>query len=557
MMASGMASGSAVERGREAFSRRRWGDAYRDLSAADREASLDPADLERLGMAAQLIGNDSESAELLTRLHQECLARGDACHAARAAVWLALRLLLEGKTAPSAGWVARARRLLEENPGDCVERGYVLLPDALRSAFEGDAETSRSRFTEIANIGERFRDPELMAMGRLGIGRALVRLGEVARGMALLDEVMVAVTADELSPVTVGEVYCAVLDACQETFDLRRAQEWTASLERWCAAQPDLAPYRGQCMVRRAELLQLHGEWGDAVEEASRACERLSRPPGHPATGAAFYQRAELHRLRGEFAEAEECYREASRWGRDPQPGLALLRLAQGRTDSAVAAIRRVLDEAKAPRVRAPALAAGVEIFLAAGDISAAREAAAELMDIARSIDAPLLHALATHASGAVLLEEGQARIALAALREATAAWRELDAPYQAARARWLMGLAHRKLGDEDTAAFELDAARQALAELGAAAEPERRKTAVSAESRGNSPLTAREIEVLRLVATGRTNRAIADGLGISQKTVARHLSNIFTKLGLTSRAAATGYAYQHDLVPGLSDRPT
>jgi DNA-binding NarL/FixJ family response regulator len=310
-------------------------------------------------------------------------------------------------------------------------------------------------------------------------------------------------------------------------------------------------------MVRRAELLQLHGEWGDAVEEASRACERLSRPPGHPATGAAFYQRAELHRLRGEFSEAEECYREASRWGRDPQPGLALLRLAQGRTDSAAATIRRVLDEPKAPRVRAPALAAGVEIFLAAGDISAAREAAAELMDIARSIDAPLLHALATHASGAVLLEEGQTRVALAALREATAAWRELDAPYQAARARWLLGMAHQRLGDEDTAALELDAARQALAELGAAAEPEQRKTAVSAESRTDSPLTAREIEVLRLVATGRTNRAIADGLGISEKTVARHLSNIFTKLGLTSRAAATAYAYQHDLVPGLTDRPT
>jgi DNA-binding NarL/FixJ family response regulator len=529
-----------------------WGNAYRELSAADHDAPLDPADLERLGIAAQLMGNDAESSELLARLHRECLARGDPLHAARAAVWMAMRLLLQGKTAPSGGWVARARRLLEDHSGDCVEQGYVLLPDALRAAFERDAETSRARFTEILSIGERFRDPELMALGRLGQGRALIRLGEIARGMALLDEVMVAVTADDVSPVTVGEVYCAVLDACQETFDLRRAQEWTAALERWCADQPDLVPYRGQCMVRRAELLQLHGDWRDAVDEASRACERLSRPPAHPATGAAFYQRAEVHRLRGEFTEAEEIYREVSRWGRDPQPGLALLRLAQGRTETAAAAIRRVLDEAKDLRARAPALAASGEILLAVGDINGARAAAEELNGIAKTIDAPLLHALAAHASGAVLLAEGQPRAALTALHQASVAWRALDAPYQEARARLLIGLAHRALGDEDTAALEVDAAHQALIGLGAAViELHPLGIPSPAGTRVASRLTAREIQVLRLVATGRTNRAIAQSLGISEKTVARHLSNIFTKLGLTSRSAATAYAYQHNLLPG------
>jgi DNA-binding NarL/FixJ family response regulator len=533
---------SALERGRESFGRRMWGDAYRALSDADRETPLEPQDLERLGMAAQLLGNNAESTELLARLHSELVARGDAAYAARAAVWMAIRLLFEGKSAPSSGWVSRARRLLEEHPGDCVERGYVILPDALKAAFEGNAEVSRDRFSEILRIGERFRDPELMAFGRLGQGRAWIRLGQIARGTALLDEVMVAVTAGEVSPVTVGEVYCAVLDACQETFDLRRAQEWTASLERWCAEQPDLAPYRGQCMIRRAELLQLHGDWRDAVEEASRACERLSRPPAHPATGAAFYQRAEVHRLRGEYSAAEECYREVSRWGRDPQPGLALLRLAQGRTETAAAAIRRVLDEAKAPRVRAPALAASIEILLAAGDLKGARAAAEELSAIARTIDAPLLHALATQASGAVLLAEGQPRAALTALQQAAAAWRALDAPYQAARARLSLGLAYRALGDEDTAALEIDVAHQALLALGAAHEQEAHPV---------SPLSSREIEVLRLVATGGTNRAIAQSLGISEKTVARHVSNIFTKLGLTSRAAATAYAYQHELMSG------
>jgi DNA-binding CsgD family transcriptional regulator len=549
-MDSGTITGGAVERGREAFKRRMWGDAYRELSAADHEAPLEPEDVERLGMSAQLIGNDAESEELLARLHQECLARGDAPHAARAAVWMALRLLFQGKTAPSGGWVARARRLLEEHSAECVEQGYVLLPDAIKAAFERDAETSRARFIEISSIGEQFRDPELMALGRLGLGRALIRLGEIARGMALLDEVMVAVTADDVSPVTVGEVYCAVLDACQETFDLRRAQEWTAALERWCAEQPDLAPYRGPCMVRRAELLQLHGEWRDAVEEASRACERLSRPPAHPAAGAAFYQRAEVHRLRGELAEAEECYREVSRLGRDPQPGLALLRLAQGRTETAVSAIRRAMDELKDLRVRAPALAAAVEILLAAGDISGARMAAEELMAMAKTFDAPLLHALATQASGSVILAEGQPRAALVPLREAAMAWRGLDAPYQVAKARLLIGLAHRALGDEDTAALEIDAAQQAFIGLGAAFDLGRLETSPAGAAPDIPGLTAREIQVLRLVATGRTNRAIAQSLGISEKTVARHLSNIFTKLGLTTRAAATAYAYQRGLLP-------
>jgi DNA-binding CsgD family transcriptional regulator len=544
-------SPSAVERGREFFQGRRWSDAYRTLSAADREAPLDPDDLERLGIAAQLIGNEAESEELLARVHQESLARGDTPHAARAAVWIARRLLLQGKTAPRAGWVARARRVLEGYSNDCVERGYVLLPEALKAAFERNPETSHALFTEISRIGERFGDLELMALGRLGRGRALIRLGQIAPGMALLDEVMVAVTADRMSPVTVGEVYCAVLDACQETFDLGRAQEWTSALERWCAEQPELVPYRGPCMVRRAELLQLHGDWRDAVDEAARACERLSRSPAHPAAGAAFYQRAEVHRLRGEFTEAEECYREVSRRGRDPHPGLALLRLVQGRTGTAAAAIRRMIDEAKDLRVRVPALTAGVEILLAAGDMTGARSAAEELGDIARTIDAPFLRALAAQAQGAVLLSEGQLRAALSCLREAFSAWRGLGARYQVARTRLSIGLVHRASGDEDAAALELDAARHALLELGAVVDLQKLDSTPSPASAVASNLTDREIQVLRLVATGRTNRAIAQSLAISEKTVARHLSNIFVKLGVTSRAAATAYAYQHDVVPG------
>jgi DNA-binding NarL/FixJ family response regulator len=542
---------TALELGRDAFGRGMWGDAYRALSAADHETPLDPHDLEHLATAARLVGNEAESADLMARTHQEFLARGDAARAARAAIWIAMRLLVDGKTAPSAGWVGRARRLLDAQGDDCVEQGYVLLHGALRASFEGDSETSYEGFSEAGKIGERFRDPELIALGRLGQGRALTRLGQIPRGMALLDEVMVAVSAGEVSPVIVGDLYCTLLDACQETFDLRRAHEWTASLERWCK-EPEM-PYRGVCMIHRAELLQLHGEWPDAAGQASRACERLSRPPAHPATGAAYYQRAELHRLRGEFSEAEECYRQVSRWGSDPHPCLALLRLAQGRIDAAAAGIRGVLDEAKDTRKRAPALAASVEILLAAGDLPGARESAEDLTRIAGIIDAPFLHARAAEANGAVLLAEGQPRAALLALRQAATAWRTLGAPYEAARVRQLTGLAHQALGDEDIAALELDAAAHALVGLGALVHLSQREAPSETTTSAGSRLTARESQVLRLVATGQTNRAIAQSLGISEKTVARHLSNMFIKLGLTTRAAATAYAYQHHLVPAAT----
>jgi DNA-binding NarL/FixJ family response regulator len=548
-MGVGVGRATALERGRESFERRMWGEAYRALSAADREAPLDPEDLERLGIAARLIGNDAESGDLLARLHQELLARAEAPRAARAAVWLAIRLHFEGKDAPSGAWVARARRLLDQCGLECVEQGYVLLPGALKAAREGDSQTSCARSSEAASIGERFGDPDLMTLGRLGQGRALVRLGQIPQGMALLDEAMVAVTAGEVSPVIMGDVYCSVIDACHETFDLRRAQEWTGALERWCTEQPELVPYRGICLIHRSALLQLHGEWPDAADQASQACAQLSRPPAHPATGAAFYQCAEVHRLRGELAEAEESYRQANRWGRDPQPGLALLRLAQGRVEAAAAAIRRALEEARNPRTRSRILAPAVEILLAAGDRPGARSAAEELVRIAETTDTLFLRALAAHASGVILLADGKPGAALAALREATGTWRQLDAPYEAARARLQTGQAHQALGNEDAAALDIDAARHAFLELGAALDLK----SLEPLPRTSSPLTAREIEVLRLVATGRTNRAIADALGISEKTVARHLSNIFTKLGLSTRAAATAYAYQH----GLVSRPT
>ena len=544
-----MTTAEARARGRVSYARRAWADAFAELSAADREAPLEPEDLERLATAAYLVGRDEDSIEVWERAHHELLSRGGVERAARCAGWLVFVLLNGGEFARGGGWLARARRLLDDGQHDCAERGHLLVPVAFQHAFEGDWPTAFAISGQAAEIGDRFGDIDLVTLARNLQGRALIGQGKTVEGMSLLDEVMVAVTADEVSEIVAGTVYCSVIEACQEVFDLRRAQQWTAALTHWCDSQPDLVPFSGHCLVHRAEIMQLHGAWPDAADAAQRACERLLRRP-QPAVGGAFYQQGELHRLCGEFAQAEEAYRQASRWGREPQPGLARLRLVQGQVDAAQAAIRRVVDGAQDRVARSRLLPALVEIMVAAGDVHPARAAADELSQMADDLDAPLLRALATHAQGAVLLLERDAQAALGALRHAWTAWQELEVPYEAARARVLIGLACRQLGDEETAEMELEAARLVFGQLGAAPDLTRAQAlSRKASTPPTGGLTARELEVLRLVATGKTNKSIAADLFLSEKTVARHVSNIFTKLGLSSRAAATAYAYEHGLV--------
>jgi DNA-binding CsgD family transcriptional regulator len=359
---------------------------------------------------------------------------------------------------------------------------------------------------------------------------------------------MATVLADEVSPALAGNLYCTVIEGCQEVHDAHRVREWTVALTRWCEAQPGLVPYRGQCQVHRAEIMMLRGAWDEADAAAVDARTALSAPPAHPATGAAEYLCAELHRLRGRHTEAEQAYRRAARWGREPQPGLARLRLAQGEVDVAAAGLRRALEEVTNPIVRPELLAAAVDVLLAAADVPAAAARAAELSDLAARLDGPVLHALATACNGAVRAAEGDTAAGLAQLRTALALWHDLDAPYETARMRVEIGRACRELGDEEGARMEFDAAAEVFARLHAAPDLARARQLAGVD-RGAAGLTARELEVLRLVARGLSNRAIAAELVLSDKTVARHVSNIFTKVGVHSRAAAAAWAHDHRVV--------
>jgi DNA-binding CsgD family transcriptional regulator len=547
---------------REAFARQDWKQAYAEMSvAAEAHASLAVEDLERLAIAAYMLGKDEVSADVWARAHSEWLRLREPRRAVRCTFWLVLDLLTRGEAARAGGWLARAQHLLSEQADGCAEQGLLLALVARTHIRQSDIDGAHQAASRAVELARRFDDSELQVFSRLSLATVMARRGDRGGAAALFDEIMVAVTLGDVSPIGIGVVYCAVVDGCFSLLDLGRAREWTEALSSWCAAQPELVAFRGKCLVHRAELLRLTGAWSRAMAEAERACEWLSEAIGKPGVtipvssfkypvGAAFYQLAEIHRLRGEFERAEAAYRRASEYGHPPEPGLALLRLAQGQGAAAAAAIRRVLGESQPPPKRAAVLAACVEIMVDVSVLDVARAAADELAAMAAQCDAPYVRALAAHTRGSVLLAQGDPRGALTSLRQAWMDWQELEAAWEAARVRVLLGLTCRALGDDDAAQLEFDAAERVFQRVGAAPDLTRVNW-LRAPSAGSDDrtLTGRERQVLSLIATGMTNRAIADALAISDRTVDRHVSNILAKLDLPSRAAATAYAYERGLV--------
>jgi DNA-binding CsgD family transcriptional regulator len=540
-----------LERGRQLFAQTDWRAAYEALEAADQVARLEATDLEMLARAAYMLGRDDDYVSGLERAYQAHMDAGQLLPAVRCAFWIGHSCLFRGQEAPAFGWFGRAERTFDRARQDGAERGYVLVGQMLCHLIKGDVERALITATEVAEVGERFIDRDLVAIGMMERGHALVRLGRADEGVRLIDETMVAVTSGELSPIVAGIVYCNTIAFCRGVYELRRVREWTVALTRWCARQPDMVAHQGLCLVHRAEIMTLGGAWIEALDELRRIGGQFTQGAlNQLARGDGAYREGEVRRLQGEFRLAEEAYRRASGHGRDPQPGLALLRLAQGELDSAAATIRRSVSEAAPGLSRVALLPAYVEIMLAAGDVEAAQVASSELEHIAAQQRSEAIQAMALHARGAVLLAEGDAQGALGQLRRAWQSWREFEAPYDAARSRVLLGMACRSLGDEDSAALEIAAARETFAELGAKVELTAIELLADKQASGGTHgLSPRECEVLRLVATGQSNRDIAATLVLSEHTVARHLQNIFAKLGVSSRTAAGAYAYEHDLV--------
>jgi DNA-binding CsgD family transcriptional regulator/tetratricopeptide (TPR) repeat protein len=538
-----------LRRGRSAYAQNAWRDAYASLAAADRQAGLEVDDLELLAMSALLSGKMSEGQAAMERIHQAHLERGKPLDAARFAVFLGMNLAMAGEVGAAGGWFGRAQRLVERESVDCAERGYLLLPIIFRHNSVGEYESAYDAAVESAAIAERFHDPDLLAMTLHAAGFARVRQGRIEDGLGLLDEAMVSVTGGKVSPFFTGIVYCGAIASCEDAFEPGRAQEWTDALANWCESQPQLVSFTGRCLAHRAGIKQLHGDWSSALVEARLARERCEQAMNRAAAGQAYYQQGELLRLQGDLAAAEQAYRDASGYGREPQPGLAQLRLAQGDLESAKGAIKRVVAVTSEPLPRAVLLPAYVEIMLASDEVDEARTASEALADTAAASRRPMLTAMGAYATGAVELAAGETTAAVAALRRARDVWQELDAPYEVARTQVLAALACRTLGDHDTARLELEAARECFRMLGAMPDASRVDALLGESADDSHGLTPRELEVLRLVAGGKTNREIASILVVSEHTVARHVQNILLKLRVSSRTAATAFAFEHQLV--------
>ncbi len=535
-------------RAREAYERRDWLAAFESLSGAGPD---DGDDFDRLGAAALLVGRKNDCVTAYQRAFQAHLDAGEPMAAVRSAFFLGYELVSTWEPAVAAGWRARAGRLVEEAaPGgaaDVPEQGYLLILDLLVEVGRGGWEEAARLATEITGYGRRFPDPNLLAMGLASEGRLATRSGRVQSGLALLDEAMAVLTATETSPIISGDVYCSMIEACQDLSDFGRAAQWTTTLAGFCDSQPGLVAFTGQCALHRGQIMRVRGAFGEALEEFRAAIARYLAAGTPQPAGSAHGEAGNVLRLLGEYAAAEEEFAQSIALGFDPQPGLALLWLERGREADALAAVRRLLGEPRDVVGRTQVLPGAITVLLAVGEDEQAGVLAAELSAAADEIGCDALRAMAARATGNHLAATGRAAAAVPELRHAAQVWTGLSAPYEVARCRLDLGRALLALEDAASAAGEVAAARATFARLGAA--PDERAAAALLDPSPPDGLTARETEVLRLVAAGRTNPEIAAMLVLSEKTVARHLSNIFSKVGVRTRTAAAAYAFEHRLV--------
>jgi DNA-binding CsgD family transcriptional regulator len=529
---------------RDAFNRRDWALAFDRLRGS---GDLGPEDTMALATSAYLLGNVDEAVRALQAGYQDRIRNGDSLGAVRFASWLGLLLNVRGEVAVGGGWVARAQRLLDTEPEDIVERGYLLAHEFYQHLGRGDFAKAAETAVHIVETGRRFSEPDLVAQGLMCQGRMTIYSGRVPEGLAMLDEAMVGISAGEVSPIIAGMVYCSMIEACQEVSDFSRAASWTSALTRWCEAQPGLVPYTGQCSLHRGQIMRLRGAYDEALAEFALAQRRYQLEGTAAPAALALTEQGDVLRIRGKLDEAEEAYQQAAEFGFEPQPGLALSWLARGRTTAAVTAIHRLLAEAGGPVQRSRLLPAAVEILVAAQLLDEARGHSDELSKIASAFGISALRAMTAYAYAAIELASGEIEEALGHGRESCRLWSDIGSPYEASRARVLVARALRELGDEDSATAELAVAGHGFADVGAAPGVQQVDRLLGRARPGG--LTEREIEVLRLVAAGRSNPDIAHALVLSPKTVERHLSNIFTKLDVPSRTAAAAYAHEHGLL--------
>jgi DNA-binding CsgD family transcriptional regulator len=527
-----------IRAARDAYRRNAWADATELFLRADAEAELEIDDLEALVWAAAVSAHDQEMLSALDRVYAYHSEKRNHDKSARAAFWRGLRSMMIGDIGLGSGWLQRAGKHAEETPPGSVERGYLLLPQVIMHRGKGAYEAAVEIADKAIAIGQTQDEPDLIALGGGLKGGILFRLGRIDEGYVPIDEAMLLANSDRLSPLVTGVVYCEIVASCCRVLEMARAREWTAILNDWCRRNPQAKAFNGVCQVHRAEVLQLEGNWSEAFAEAERAGRRLEGTTEQTAMANAAYRRGEILRLRGDYNAADAEYRLAGENGIDPQPGLALLRLAQGRHQEALAMIHRALQTAGDLPRKSALLPAGIEISITCDDLDTAERLCGEMQEIAERFGTEVLARVADQGYGALALARGAVPDAVPALIRARQYWSEFGAPYLVARLRVDIARACTELGDLASAAMELDAAEKLFLELGAEPDLARIRTLrANSQPSDSDILTAREREVLALMATGESNRTIAGELGLSPKTVNRHVENIFGKLGVSSRA--------------------